>query len=293
MTDSGDRPRWRTEQRFEFIEFRLFWEGAIRRADIAERFDVSVPQATNDLNLYREQAPENLIYDSSRKRFLPTPQFQPKFLKINADRYLAQLKAVADRVLQIEDTALPDSPPVDAMPIPRRLMDPWLLRRLVAAVRKRRSIEVLYQSMNADRPEPIWRRISPHAFAHDGMRWHIRAFCHLSNSFKDFIISRCSDLRNEGEPGAQPDQDDRWAEFFDVILEPNPMLARDQRRVIAMDYDMTDGRLVVPVRKALLYYFNKRLRLDVAGALDKPAETPIVVANRLEFVEMLRVVSGG
>jgi hypothetical protein len=37
------------------------------------------------------------------------------------------------------------------------------------------------------------------------------------------------------------------------------------------------------VRKALLYYFQKRLRLDVAGVLDNPRETPVVVANRTEF----------
>ena len=42
------------------------------------------------------------------------------------------------------------------------------------------------------------------------------------------------------------------------------------------------------VRLALLYYFNKRLRLDVAEQLDSPHETPIVVANAEEFREALR-----
>ena len=46
---------------------------------------------------------------------------------------------------------------------------------------------------------------------------------------------------------------------------------------------MEDGRISVPVRKALLYYFQKRLRLDVSSELDKPHETPIVVSNRAEF----------
>lgn len=35
-----------------------------------------------------------------------------------------------------------------------------------------------YQSMNRDRPDPAWRRISPHAFGFDGLRWHVRAWCH-------------------------------------------------------------------------------------------------------------------
>jgi hypothetical protein len=44
---------------------------------------------------------------------------------------------------------------------------------------------------------------------------------------------------------------------------------------------MEDGRVVVPVRRAMLYYFSKRLRLDL-GAGD-PRETPVVVSNREEF----------
>ena len=183
MTDPNERVRWRTEQRFEFIEFRLFWEGSIKRADIAGRFGVSDPQATNDLNLYRELAPDNLFYDSSRKRFLPTQTFQPRFLKINADRYLTQLKAIADGVLRLEDTHLPECPPVDAMPIPRRRVDPDVLRRIVGAIRGGRSIEILYQSMSPHRPEPIWRRITPHAFGYDGLRWHVRAYCHLDDDY--------------------------------------------------------------------------------------------------------------
>jgi len=37
------------------------------------------------------------------------------------------------------------------------------------------------------------------------------------------------------------------------------------------------------VCKALLYYFQKRLRLDVGGEQDKPQETPVVVSNRAAF----------
>lgn len=49
--------RWGVEKRLEFIEFRLFWEGGINRADIMEQFGVSVPQASKDLSLYEQKAP--------------------------------------------------------------------------------------------------------------------------------------------------------------------------------------------------------------------------------------------
>ena len=37
---------------------------------------------------------------------------------------------------------------------------------------------------------------------------------------------------------------------------------------------MSDGKVAVTVRYALLYYFNKQLRLDVAEYLDGPLERP-------------------
>jgi hypothetical protein len=50
---------------------------------------------------------------------------------------------------------------------------------------------------------------------------------------------------------------------------------------------MKAGRVAVPVRKALLYYFEKRLRLDGISALDGPHETPVVITNRDEFARAL------
>ena len=46
---------------------------------------------------------------------------------------------------------------------------------------------------------------------------------------------------------------------------------------------MTEGRCVVGVRHALLYYFDKRLRLDVAEKQDRPKETPVVIENREQY----------
>jgi len=113
----------------------------------------------------------------------------------------------------------------------------------------------------------------------------VRAFCHVDRKFKDFIISRCRDLRDEGAPGAKPSEDHQWNEFFDVILKPNPDLTAKQRETIALDYEMTDGLAKTRVRRALLYYFEKRLRLDIEAGKDKPAETPVVIHNRDEFIK--------
>jgi hypothetical protein len=70
-----------------------------------------------------------------------------------------------------------------------RRVDPAILKGLVGA--RGHAIDIHHRSMNERRSEEMWRTITPHAFAHDGLRWHVRAFCHIDRIFKDFVLSRC------------------------------------------------------------------------------------------------------
>jgi predicted DNA-binding transcriptional regulator YafY len=286
------RLSWGAEQRLEFIEFRLFWDGVLNRSDITERFGVSVPQASNDLAAYRELAPANLEYDSSAKCYVSKPAFKPRFLKPNPDRYLAQLKAISDGILDLADTWISQPPSSGVLPVPGRRIDAEVLRSLLIAVRGESAIQIEYQSMSPENPAPLWRWITPHAFGFDGFRWHVRAFCHRRAEFRDFIVGRCFAAARTRPAAARSDDDWKWHTLFDVVLEPNPELAEGQKGAIALDYGMSDGRLTVPVRYALLYYFNKRLRLDVGADLDGPQERPVIVANRTQFDEALAKAAG-
>ena len=42
MENERSELRWGVEQRLEFIEFRLFWEGHVNRSDVMEQFGLSV-----------------------------------------------------------------------------------------------------------------------------------------------------------------------------------------------------------------------------------------------------------
>jgi hypothetical protein len=291
MEKMSARPRWGIEQRLEYIEFCLFWDGSVNRSDITKRFGVSVPQASTDLAQYRDRAPENLVYDTRSKRYLPGPDFRPRLLKPNAERYLAQLRALEENVIAPLDTWIGELPEVGITPIPARRVEPETLRAFLNAIRQRRSISIEYQSLSDTRPAPIWRKITPHAFGSDGLRWHIRAYCHIENSFKDFIISRCLQIGETGEPAADAADDNAWHNFFTVMLTPNPKLSQTQQSVIERDYGMKEGRCELKVRKALLYYLDKRLRLDVAEKQDRPKETPVVVENRREYSAELKKIA--
>jgi hypothetical protein len=101
--------------------------------------------------------------------------------------------------------------------------------------------------------------------------------------FLDFVLGRVFAVGETGPAGAPAEDDLLWREFFNVELEPNPQLTDAQRRGVSRDYGMTNDKLAVPVRYALLYYFNERLRFDVGDELDGPHERPVVIANRAEF----------
>jgi hypothetical protein len=281
--------RWGIERRLEFIEFRLFWEGGINRSALTKQFAISVPQASNDLKRYEERAPGNLIYDKRIKRYFASSTFSLRFLRPDADEYLNRLRGVADHTVDPTDAWFSQIPAAESMPLPQRRVDVDVLRRVLDAIRRGRSVRVLYQSMNPQRPEPLWRWISPHAFANDGFRWHVRAFCHLEHKFKDFLLPRC--LNADGDEPQEGPEDVNWQTFFDVVLIPNPQLSSEQQSIVAQDYCMINGRISISVRMSFLYYFQKRLRLDVAGARDNPQEAPVVVENLEAFALALKVAA--
>lgn len=270
--------KWATEQRFQFVEYQAFWLGSLNRADLTENFGISVPQASKDLAAYQSLFPKNIRYDHSEKRYFITKDFVPNFIDLNSDKFLDGLLGAANNT----------SFATEGVPIPRRLIDPYVLQSIVGCVSKGQSIDVLYQSMNPKKPDAIWRRITPHSFISDGLRWHTRAYCHIDGKFKDFLLSRCLGTRDADVPGATREADTFWNKHLDVELVPNPSLSQSQRSAIEKDYGMEDGVLRIPIRRAMLYYFEKRLRLDVANLVDEPGEYPVVIRNKEEFGTALR-----
>ena len=274
--------RWGVEQRLEFVEFRLFWEGSINRVDIVQHFGVSVPQASKDLALYHERAPGNMEYDTRGKRYVAAPKFVLRFLNPDPYAYLARLRSVVEGAVPAHESWIAALPAADIALTPKRDIDIEVLRTVLEGVRHVHSVEILYQSMNAVRPDPIWRRITPHAFGYDGFRWHTRAYCHLDHRFKDFLLPRILEVRGKSDPGLTAESDWHWKNYFDVILAPHPGLTENQKQVVGKDYGFDDGSGVLSVRYAMLFYVLKRLGL-LGDATKASARTQHIVAlNRKE-----------
>ncbi len=269
--------KWGVERRLEFIEFRLYWEGGVNRSDIIDAFDVSVPQASKDLTLYQERAPRNAVYDKSAKRYVASNEFQPCFLKPDAGQYLNQLRSLAEGILASSESWIAHSPPYAGPPVPARGVNNDILRIVLAAIRLSQSVEVKYQSLSSD--DPRWRWIAPHAIGFDGFRWHTRAFCEVNKSFKDFLFSRIIAARSVRPSGASPADDADWNELITLEIGPHPDLSESQKRIIALDYGMREGRAQVQVRKALRDYALRRLGLDTPPEARRPQDQQIVLLS--------------
>ena len=283
MTESKVRRksklRWGVEQRLEFIEFRLYWEGRMNRRDLMNQFGVSVNQASTDLNRYLRLAPENMVYDKSARTYVRTSVFSPLFFKEDADNYLDQLRAVSDGSMDEEDAWIFTYPAYDGAPKPTRIVNPETLQAVVEAMRRKRTIEILYQSLS--RPEPRWRWVYPHAVGFDAYRWHVRAYCEDTGTFKDFLLARIVAIGDEERDSECEPADDRdWHEYVELQIGPHPGLSESQKRVVELDYGMHDGSVGLRVRRAFLFYTLKRLGLDGHEAERDPASQHIVLLNR-------------
>jgi len=279
-TMGDDKPslRWGVEQKLQFIEFRLFWEGHVNRSDLIDKFGVSQNQASGDLNRYIALAPDNMAYDKSGKTYVRSPSFSPLFLEPNATQYLSQVRSVAEGIVGKEDAWIGNLPAFNAAPSPARGIDPVVLRSIVVAIRRREAIHILYQSMSS--PDPEWRWIAPHALAFDGFRWHARSYCEKSEGYRDFVLSRVMEARQTRPSVQQSIADRAWDEIVELKVGPHPELSLAQKRAIELDYGMQNGRVDIPVRRALLYYALKRLGLDTDPTARKPQDQQIILLNR-------------
>ncbi len=71
---------WQAQrERLAYIDFRLYFLGEVSRADNSLRFGVAPAGATRDLVVYREEVPDNIVFDGRSKTYRIGPGFNPLF----------------------------------------------------------------------------------------------------------------------------------------------------------------------------------------------------------------------
>ncbi|ASQ15027.1 helix-turn-helix transcriptional regulator [Sinorhizobium meliloti] len=278
MSENDDRRTWTQQRRFEFLEWKMFWENRVIRSDLESTFGISTPQASVDLRNYRETAPGNL--EPTARGYKPSPKFKPRFLIPSADRLLLQLRAALSGVIPKSDLWFREVPPVEVAPDIARSVSPECLRQLLMAMRERVALEIRYHALTGARR----RAIAPHALAFDGHRWHVRAWCCDKEDFRDFVLSRIDEIGDMKPIQFDPEHDIEWATKIMLRLRPHRGLSPEQIKVIELDYGMVDGRLDLEMRASLAFYFIRRINLDVAESKQLSPERLQIELENFETV---------
>ncbi len=246
--------------RMRAIELLAYWEGRLVTNRLMSWFGISRQQASSDIKRYNASYnPDSLIHDPSVKGYVPKAGFQPVLTTAHINEYLNMLSGIVS-----ESHAMIATPEnnLAAVQLPDRTVRPEVVREILRACRAGGCLKIIYASMS----NPHWheRIISPHTLVYTGFRWHVRAYCHKSNQFKDFLLSRIERTPViVDEVPVDSSQDQAWHDELTLHLVPNPNLSDAQKILVERDYGMPDGRLQITVRKALAHYSLQRFQAAI------------------------------
>ena len=270
--------RWGVKRRLEFIDFRLFWDGRFNRKDLSDTFGISAQQASSDIARYTTLAPNNLAYDGGARAYIRASEYRPTIMQASSERYLLQLVAIENRWMAKEDTWFDHSPPIENVSLLRKRTDSAILLRLLDAIRHRGQLEMQYKSITGS-PEPH-RLIAPHALFHAGGRWYVRGWSSEHRDFRDYNLFRIEHAGAIEPTSADPSLDYEWLHRIELEIAPNPQLSSIQQAAVAMEYGMTEGRLVVTTRLSQSFYIMTENNLDVEPGVLVPGKQQLVLLNR-------------
>lgn len=243
-------------ERLSHIDFKLYFLGELRRADVVERFETGPAGATRDIALYKEIAPENLVLDGATKSYRPSPNFSPLF-EHAPQRVLTALSqgfggGIGD---QLESMVLCEFP--TALSLPKMSV----LAPITRAIHRGKAVHLTYTSIESGRTE---RELVPLALVDIGIRWHVRAFDRKRQQFRDFVFTRMEEPKLLEDSPVRKEEavehDVQWSRIIELELVPHPSHPRPE--VVRMDYDMPDGVLHVTVRAANAGYMLRRWNVD-------------------------------
>ncbi|WP_108651983.1 WYL domain-containing protein [Dongshaea marina] len=225
-------------ERLWLIDFLAQFKGELTRNDVVKRFGVTLSNATIDLALYRKLAPENIHYDARSKTYQRTQSFVPLF-------DYEPLKTLSTLSEGVSEGFHSGPTPVSISPS-HHLNQPDLeiLASVCRAIHFRQALRASYISLTSGETE---RELVPHSLVDTGQRWHVRAYCRKRQEFRDFVLTRFTQICSEGltidseQESVECDND--WNAKVTLTLIPHPGVSFPE--AIERDYGMQNGTLEV------------------------------------------------
>lgn len=259
-----------SRERFLLLELLAWWQGSITNKQLVTELSISRQQAYSDLKQYCEQYPNNLIKNA--QGYVPSPSFTAHYISGDVGQFLnwwSTGQIVTTEVKPIH---------VAHLTLPPRTVSVSAVRTLVQAITQGKSVEAAYVSLS--HPENDGRIFHPHTFVNSGFRWHVRGYCEKSQGFRDLVLSRFRDQTELlGSSEYSINQDQAWQTKIDIILKPDLRLSPLQQSVLANDYQLVDGQLIISTRAALANYLLQEMRVNIKMLDGTPEAQQWILVN--------------
>jgi predicted DNA-binding transcriptional regulator YafY len=258
-------------ERYLFIELLAWWEGAVSNKQLVKQFHITRQQAYTDIKKYLVQYPENL--QQCNGALTPSVTFKPQYISHDVNQYLEWFSFGKLTVQPISQQG------ACALSLPSRAVSAKVIRALVRGIREQKRVEVDYVSLS--HPESDGRIFHPHTFVNTGLRWHVRGYCEKSQGYRDLVLSR---FRGDAELLDASiytiDADLAWHTQLTLVLQPDPRLSPDKQLVLANDYQMEGGQLILSIKAALANYLLQELQVNTKMLDGVPEAQQLVLVNQ-------------
>ncbi|MDK9716863.1 MAG: WYL domain-containing protein [Trichlorobacter sp.] len=201
---------------------------------LAEQFELSTKTAHRSIDYFRDRLQAPLEYDESRKGYFYTdPTFQLPVTRLSADELQALLIArkliteasagslgdelghISARLGTLLAANLPGrTHPEDAFSFRWKGInptDPIVFQNVTTALIQGRLLTFCYYSPTSS--ACTMRTVEPHHMVNYQGTWHLIAFCHLRNEWRDFVLGRMTICKVEAEEFTIRPKDE-WQPFL-------------------------------------------------------------------------------
>lgn len=266
MTKLSDlnRLQYAQRERLAFIDYCLQYIGKVSRISLVRHFNVGLASCSRDLKLYHSLTRNNTEFSHSDKYYYRAQSFKPLFEHDPSAVLVSLMRGFGDGLSNPKaNTSWVFDAPSLIFP------NPETIGAVTRAIIAEAQVQITYQSLSSGESS---RTIVPHAIVNNGQRWHVRAFDHKSNEFRDFVCTRIQAIQIQDSLATEASSsksDEQWHKQITLELVPHPSLRH--AKPIEMDFAMTNAIRKIKTRAALAGYLLRYWNVDcgVEAALTK------------------------
>lgn len=244
------------KNRFAFIETRLLWCGGVTAQQLADAFGLARQNAQGIIGEYRRRHPENIVRDLSRKRQVAGENFMPHYIRPGAGDFLDYLRSQTMAAYYLEVPNWDELLIHNVDHLLRGRLSNGIVREILASLHNQQVITLYYYAKSGAR----MRDFSPNHLIFAENRYHIRGYCHMTEQYLDFVLSRITHVESSEREWVSSDSDTDWNTYERLRFKPNAVLPKEAIMALRLNFATDEeGEFKLHCRRALAFYVKREL----------------------------------